>query len=55
MDYRGVIDIPKTWYESLDEKKKSKVDKKILKEWHIRWEDCSDVLKSLIYQKERGK
>lgn len=55
MNYRGMIDIPQIWYSSLNKEKKNKLDKKIRKDWHVEWEDCSETLKLLIYQKERGR
>ena len=52
---KGVLDLHNIWYESLPKKKREKIDKKILKEWKLSWEDCSETLKSIIYYKERGK
>ena len=52
---KGVLDLHKIWYENLPKKKREKIDKKILKEWKLSWEDCSETLKSIIYYKERGK
>lgn len=55
LDCRGMIDLPNTWYESLSRNKKEKLDKTILKEWNVQWNDCSETLKSIIYYKKRGK
>lgn len=52
---KGVLDLHNIWYESLPKKKREKIDKKILKEWKLSWEDCSETLKEIIYYKERGK
>lgn len=55
LDCRGVINLPNTWYKSLSRNKKEKLDKTILKEWNVQWNECSETLKSIIYYKERGK
>ena len=47
--------LPDLWYNYIDDKKRKPVDKKLRRDWDLRWEECSQTLKSMIYYAERGK
>jgi|BioPla2DNA2_1021312.scaffolds.fasta_scaffold177925_2 hypothetical protein len=45
--------LPDLWYKYIDEKKRNRVDKKLRKDWNMKWDECSQTLKSMIYYAER--
>lgn len=55
-DINGALqNLPDSWYKYIDDKKRKHVDKKLRRDWDLRWEECSQTLKSMIYYAERGK